>query len=109
MNFLNEVQPKALAEIKNRVRKMFTIEYFELFGSAVRNELDEESDIDLLVVTNRELDRTEKHKIIDEVFKVNLEYETNFSTLIISKELWHGKYSVLPIHQEVEKEGIRVG
>ena len=109
MKYLNEDQKNALEEIKDRVRKEFAVEYFKLFGSAVRGEMDEESDIDLLIVTVRELDREEKHKIIEIVFKVNLKYETNFSTLIVYEEIWNGKYSVMPIYQEIEKEGVKVG
>ena len=41
------------------------------------------------------------------VFEVNLKYETNISELIISDEEWHGfLLSLLPIHDNIESEGI---
>lgn len=43
------------------------------------------------------------------ILDINLEYETNLSELIVDRETWdYGLGSVLPIHQEIEKEGIKL-
>ncbi len=102
-------QREALHEIKLRLRKKFDIEAFVLYGSVARGEADEESDADLLVLTSRLLNRFERHEITDVVFEVNLRYDTNFSTLVVDKESWEtGMISVLPIHEEIIREGIPV-
>lgn len=80
-----------------------------LFGSIVRGEADNESDIDLLVLTSRKLDRTSRHEITDLVFEINLKYNTNFSTLVVDSDTWDtGLLSVLPIRDEVISEGLAV-
>jgi hypothetical protein len=59
------------------------------------------------LVTNRSLERAKRHEITDLVFRVNLEYDTNFSTVVVEKASWeNGKFTVLPIHDEIINEGI---
>lgn len=102
-------QRQALAEIRRRIDRRFLVDDMILFGSTVRGEAGPESDIDLLVLTNKPISRTERHQITDDVFEVNLAHNTNFSTLVVDNESWeHGSVSVLPIREEVIKEGVRV-
>lgn len=78
-----------------------------LYGSIVRGESNEESDIDFLVLTRRPLTRYERHQITDIVFEINLEFETNISTLVVDHNPWTtGTIAVLPIHAEIEEEGV---
>ena len=105
--FLSQVQVQALKEIKERIKNKFEIENIILYGSSVRGELDEESDIDLLIITKNILARRVRHEITEIVFEINLKYETNFSTLVVDYDSWeNGPYSILPIHEEVEREGV---
>ena len=103
----NEYQ--ALKKIKASVFDMFEMERMVLFGSVVRGEADEESDIDLLLVTKRRLNRWERHRITDAVCEINLEYATNFSTLVVDCHAWDkGPISFLNLHEEVQREGVAV-
>ncbi len=103
----NEYQ--ALKKIKVGVFDMFEMERMILFGSVVRGEADEESDIDLLLVAKRRLSRRERHRITDAVCEINLEYVTNFSTLVVDYHTWDkGLMSFLNIHEEVQREGVAV-
>lgn len=108
-NILNNEQITALEEIKNKIKNKFEIERIILYGSVVRKEMDEESDIDLLIITKKALQREVRHVITDIVFEVNLKYGTNYSTLVVDENSWEdGPYSILPIHEEIEKEGVVV-
>jgi predicted nucleotidyltransferase len=106
---LTIIESQALQKIKSIVTTRFPVERMALFGSVVRGEADEESDIDLLVVTKRPLDRQERHQITDIVCEVNLDYGTNFSTLVVDSQAWdHGPISLLSIHEEIQREGVLV-
>jgi len=102
-------QLAALREIKRRLSEACEIKALVLFGSLARGQADEESDVDLLVVTARPLSRWERHEITGIVFEVNLQYDTNFSTLVVDVESWEtGIVSVLPIRDEIIRDGVQV-
>lgn len=102
-------QTHALEEIKQRLLSQINIESLILFGSVTRGEIDDESDIDLLVLTAKSFTRYERHKITDIVFEINLHYDTNFSTLVVDRDSWEtGAISVLPIHDFILNEGIQL-
>ena len=100
-------EAKALRDLKGRILDEFHIEKLILYGSTVRGEADEESDIDLLIVSDLPLTRYKRHQITDVVFEVNLQYDTNFSTLVVDRSAWErGALSVLPLRNEILKDGI---
>ncbi|MBN1508044.1 MAG: nucleotidyltransferase domain-containing protein [Sedimentisphaerales bacterium] len=102
-------QRKALEEIKQRLLEKPEVKAIVLYGSYARGLGDDESDVDLLVVTNRPLTRCERHEITDAVFEVNLRHDTNFSTLVVDQESWEGGIiSVLPIRDEIIRDGIQI-
>lgn len=104
---MNVQQMAALQEIQRRLHAELDIVRLILYGSAARGEACAESDIDLLILTATPLPRPERHRITDIVFQVNLEYGTNFSTLVVDLRSWQeGPVSVLPIRESVDREGI---
>lgn len=106
---LTQIQRRALAELKHRLVQDFGVEDLVLYGSAARDEADAESDVDLLVLTSDPLSRPERHRITDLVFEVNLEHGTNFSTLVVAQASWDsGAVSVLPLREEIAREGIPI-
>ena len=106
---LSSVQQKALREIKARVMEDFDVVDFLLYGSAVRGEAEDESDLDLMVVISEPVSRSKRHEITDIVFDVNLEFGTNFSTLVVDRKSWDsGLVSVLPLREEIMREGVRL-
>ena len=106
---LSSIQTQALNEIKQKVNQRFPVKDYVLYGSTVRGEADDESDLDLLIVTSEALTRFKRHEITDIVFEVNLQFGTNFSTLVVDRESWEtGMISVLPLRNEILREGVRV-
>ena len=104
---LTPAQNKALSELKKKLERDFEIINIAIFGSVVREEADRESDLDLLIITKNPLQRTLRHQITDLVCEVNLKFATNISTLVVDQAAWQlGLYSVLPIHDEILKEGV---
>ena len=87
-DLLTHNQSQALVLIQHRLREKFQVETMILYGSVARGEAGDESDIDLLILTHIQLSRSERHQITGIVFEVNLEYGTNFSTLVITRNSW---------------------
>jgi predicted nucleotidyltransferase len=80
-----------------------------LFGSVVQGQADEESDVDLLVVLNDPPSHQVRDRITSLILDINLKYGTNLSELIVDQQAWdHGLPATLPIHEEIEEEGIRL-
>ncbi|HEY7301881.1 MAG TPA: nucleotidyltransferase domain-containing protein [Xanthobacteraceae bacterium] len=91
------------------LRERFAALEVVLFGSRARGEGDAESDLDLLVLTARPLDWRERQALIDALFEIELTYDVVLSPLIVMRDAWqHGPYSALPIHAEVERDGVAV-
>lgn len=104
---LTLVQEQALTELLHRLYHQFQVVSVMLYGSVARGEADEESDIDLLILTARPLARPARHDITDVVFDVNLHYRTNFSTLVLDQLAWQaGAMAVLPLKEAILEDGI---
>ncbi|MBI4553925.1 MAG: nucleotidyltransferase domain-containing protein [Candidatus Latescibacteria bacterium] len=105
---LTTTQRQALQAVARRLQAEFELEALILYGSVIRGEADEESDLDVLVLTTTPLPRSVRHRITDIVFEINLQYGTNISTVVVDRVTWEsGPFSVLPIHDTILAEGIR--
>jgi predicted nucleotidyltransferase len=104
---LTDNEKKALSEIKSRVSSLFPICKFILFGSKARGDASIDSDVDLLIITERELLLAEKHIISEEIFRINLEYDVLYSFIAIDKEKWNSDlFNLYPIHINIERDGV---
>ena len=89
------------------LREHLPVSQLILFGSKARGDDDEESDIDLLVLTSRKLDWEEKEGVVDLLYPLQLEHGVCFGTLEIWDQDWyHGVYQVMPLRTEVERDGV---
>ncbi|MBC7340226.1 MAG: nucleotidyltransferase domain-containing protein [Firmicutes bacterium] len=79
-----------------------------LFGSAARGSAGPESDVDLLVLTDRVLPTSVKHEIYDLVFDINLRYDARLSVICVGEDQWERGPLFVPIRPEVEREGVAV-
>ena len=71
--------------------------------------MDEESDVDVLILTEKSLTWKERDAVSDETFRINLRYDTNISVLIVDLHNWEsGPTSVMPIREEIQREGIEL-
>jgi len=106
---LAESLHQALQAARERITAEFAADRIVLFGSVVRGQADEESDVDLLIVLQDPPTHQMRNRITRMILDINLEYGTNLSELIIDRQTWdHGLPSVLPIHEVIEEEGIQL-
>jgi len=98
---------EAIAATTALLKERFPVVRVILFGSKAIGRDDAESDIDLLVLTARKLEWRERDAITDALFDVEMAHDVVISTLVLPIEEWeHGPYSVLPIRDEVDREGV---
>ena len=100
---------EAIQAVRNRLTAECSVERLMLFGSVVRGEADAESDADLLIVLTEPPTAQVRDRITSLILDMNLAYDTNLSELIVDQQTWDtGRPAALPIHAEIEEEGIRL-
>ncbi|MDO8706163.1 MAG: nucleotidyltransferase domain-containing protein [Sulfuricaulis sp.] len=98
---------KAIEAAKNLLVQKYPVELIILYGSKARGTDDAESDIDLLVLTTRELTWRERNAITDTLYDIQLAHGVVISTLVVANREWlEGRYSILPIHDEIERYSV---
>lgn len=97
---------EAIAAATALLKERFPVVRIILFGSKAIGRDDAESDIDLLVLTSDKLSWRERDAITDALFDIEMEHDVVISTLVLPLEEWeNGPYRVLPIRNEVDREG----
>jgi predicted nucleotidyltransferase len=96
-----------LQEVKAAILEPLPTADVLLYGSVARGTHDNESDYDILVLTDRSLTALEKDQVRDMVYEVQLAHETVITTLFYSRQDWDSPLSAfMPLHREVERDGI---
>lgn len=80
-----------------------------LYGSQARGNAKKTSDWDLLILLNSaNVSFDFETKFMDEFYELELETGEIFSPLIYSKNDWNSKYTITPLYENIQKEGIRL-
>jgi predicted nucleotidyltransferase len=78
-----------------------------LYGFYARNDYDKNSDIDLLILLEKEkITRADEKRIKYPLYEIEFESGTVISPLILSKSSWESKHRITPFYENVTKEGI---
>lgn len=100
---------KYLAEIKTAVTAVAPDAEIILFGSQARGDAGPESDIDVLILIDREeLSFEEKHNIHCAVSDIELKYLIDIQTIIRTRKRWFDRSFRTPFFVNVMNEGIRI-
>jgi uncharacterized protein len=104
---LNPRDREAVEAVARILRDRFPVDRIVLYGSKARGDDGPDSDIDLLILTNRRLTAPERQEMSRVIFDVELRLEVIISKLVVPAEAWErGIYQALPIRREVEREGV---
>lgn len=80
-----------------------------LYGSYARGELRDDSDIDVLVLIDKEkVSYDDRRRIGDPIHHMELETGLMISPAIFSKQLWVTKHRVGQFYRNVMKDGIKL-
>jgi uncharacterized protein len=97
----------ALNELTMSIRRLWPSARIKLFGSKATGSFDAESDVDVLILLPCPVSETIRRQIVHKVFEINLAFESNITTLIVSEQEWNSSpLTFLPIHSTIEKEGV---
>ncbi len=78
-----------------------------LYGSYARGDYNEESDIDLLILIDKDkVTRDDKIKITYPLYDIFFETGIIISSIVFSRNFWQTKHMVTPFYENVNREGI---
>jgi predicted nucleotidyltransferase len=96
-----------LAECKAVIREVVPDASVILYGSRARGDAREDSDYDLLILVDRQVDMQLERAIVNQL--VPLEGQTGkvLTVLIYSRSQWDSPlYQAMPFHKNVTREGV---
>jgi predicted nucleotidyltransferase len=95
-----------LNEIKQAVMLVDISADVILFGSRARGDYRDESDWDVLVLTDKTADLALKRKIIGNILQVELQHSIGVSVIVRNRLDWEHRHSITFFYKEVEKDGV---
>ena len=108
LSYLTSREKAALSEFVARLRARYADEVMlvVLFGSKVRGDFDEESDVDVLVVVKNG-DWRFRDEVALTAFEPMLEYDIVITPLVIDLEhyQWLQRYQA-PLYRNIQSEGV---
>ena len=103
---LADNEKRALKQLRVKLFARCPIIEFRLYGSKVRGEGSQDSDIDVMIEIPK-YDREMVAEIDDIVYRINLEHDVIISALVFGKdELEDGPMSESPIYKIIQREGV---
>lgn len=78
-----------------------------LYGSYARGDYNDESDIDLLILIDKEkVTREDRMRIGYPLYGLELKIGIIISPMIRAKQIWETKYSITPLYENINREGV---
>lgn len=110
MNLVNV--EKAKKELVQAMVNLFGNKLHEviLFGSYARNQQDEESDIDILVLVKEDQLslKSYSYEIAEIVTDLNLKYDVVLSVILQSTDEYEEYKDILPFFMNIQREGVPI-
>ncbi len=110
LKYLADHEQAALEEFLTKLHEQHGNEVVlvSLFGSKVRGDFDEESDVDVLVVVEDRISQLWED-IVEIETDLMLKYDLVISSLIMGRDNyeWHRRHRA-PLYRNVEREGVEL-
>jgi predicted nucleotidyltransferase len=77
-----------------------------VYGSYARGDFRNDSDIDILILINKDkITRSDEKRIKYPLYDIEFETGTIISPLVFSKNEWETKHHITPFYENVTREG----
>lgn len=103
-------RPALVKMVGDLMREKFPLVQTYVYGSEARGDARPDSDVDLLVLfpenTDMDIFKSERYKILDAIFDLEIDLAANFSPLILTRDMWNSR--VTPFTINVNREAILI-
>ncbi len=98
--YTDELVNGLLRVLKDQVNRII------IYGSTVRGEATSDSDVDIAVIINGEMNAETEDSLSDFIVDINLKFDKVFSVIDIENQLFQKLENISPFYKNVNKEGI---
>lgn len=103
-NIVTQVASQAKAVFADKLHAVI------LFGSYVRGDYDEESDIDIMILADIDDSDTNTYtrQLYDTLYEFELEHDCVLSLCVVPEDRFNRFKGILPFYRNVDREGVRI-
>lgn len=94
--------------IRNNINTIDPTADVILYGSRARGDERQDSDWDILILTEYTANLMTERKFRDKLYDLELETGEAFSVFVYSKNNWQTKQRITPFYHNVSQEGVRI-
>ena len=96
-----------LLSIKSSIKTIDPEATVILYGSFARGDNNQNSDIDILILVDKDnLTREDKKRIKYPLYEIEFETGRIISPLVVSRNDWESRHRITPFYDNVKKEGV---
>ena len=93
--------------IKESVNKSDPSALLILYGSYARGDFNESSDIDLLILIDKEkVTHEDRVNLSYPLYDIQFQYGILISPMVCSRQSWETKHRATPFYENVKREGV---
>ena len=101
------IENDILSSIKKTIKSIDPSATVILYGSVARGDNRPDSDIDLLILVDKEmLSPVDKKRLKYPLYEIEFETGQIISPLVLSRSDWESRHKITPFYENVNSEGV---